>query len=77
MSTLDGLDVLLSELDHDAPFPVRELGAPRGRQGSARDKVVVPEGWLDDTDGLGTDLPTPSWVSPAADSANTVARRAP
>ncbi len=56
VSTLDGLDVLLSKLDHAAPFPVRELGAPRGRQGSARDKIVVPEGWLDDTDGLGTDL---------------------
>jgi len=56
VATLDELDVLLSKLDHDAPFPVRELGAPRGRQGSARDKVVLPEGWLDDTDGLGTDL---------------------
>ena len=30
-----------------------ELGAPRGRQGSPRAKVVLPEGWLDDTDGRG------------------------
>jgi hypothetical protein len=26
------------------------LGTPRGRQGSPR-RVVLPEGWLDDTDG--------------------------
>jgi len=56
VSTLSGLDDLLAQLEHSAPFPVRELGAPRGRQGSARDKVVLPEGWLDDTDGCGTDL---------------------
>ena len=33
-----------------------ELGAPRGRQGSPRDKVVLPEGWLEDTDGTGCAL---------------------
>ena len=38
-------------LDPHEPFPVSELGAPRGRQGSPRRKVVLPEGWLDDTDG--------------------------
>lgn len=51
--TLADLDALLAELDHAEPFPVSELGAPRGRQGSPRDKVVLPEGWLDDTDGIG------------------------
>jgi hypothetical protein len=30
---------------------VAELGTPRGRQGSPRERVVLPEGWLDDTDG--------------------------
>ena len=29
-----------------------ELGSPRGRQGSPRARVALPEGWLDDTDGL-------------------------
>jgi hypothetical protein len=31
---------------------VATLGTPRGRQGSPR-RVVLPEGWLDDTDGTG------------------------
>jgi tRNA-dihydrouridine synthase len=51
VDSLAALDVLLSELDPDEPFPVAELGAPRGRQGSPRERVVLPEGWLDDTDG--------------------------
>src|SRR3954465_13619018 len=42
---------LLDELDPEEPFPVSELGAPRGRQGSPRERVVLPQGWLDDTDG--------------------------
>ncbi|MFB9314989.1 tRNA dihydrouridine synthase DusB [Nocardioides plantarum] len=51
VSTLADLDVLLADLDPDEPFPVAELGTPRGRQGSPRERVVLPEGWLDDTDG--------------------------
>ncbi|HET8663242.1 MAG TPA: tRNA dihydrouridine synthase DusB [Nocardioides sp.] len=51
VDSLAALDVLLADLDPDEPFPVSELGAPRGRQGSPRERVVVPEGWLDDTDG--------------------------
>ena len=47
VTTLADLDVLLAELDPDEPFPVAELGRPRGRQGSPR-RVVLPEGWLDD-----------------------------
>jgi len=50
VTTLDSLDDLLSRLDPSEPFPVAELGTPRGRQGSPR-RVALPEGWLDDTDG--------------------------
>jgi nifR3 family TIM-barrel protein len=56
VESLAQLDELLAQLDPDVPFPVAELGAPRGRQGSPRDHVVLPEGWLNDTDGLTADL---------------------
>ena len=52
VSSLAALDELLSRLDPDEPFPVAALGTPRGRQGSPR-RVVLPQGWLDDTDGAG------------------------
>ena len=55
VSTLDELDDLLCGLDTDQPFPVDELGRPRGRQGSPR-RVALPQGWLDDTDGRRLDL---------------------
>jgi nifR3 family TIM-barrel protein len=50
VSTLADLDRLVEGLDPAEPFPVAELGTPRGRRGSPR-RVVLPEGWLDDTDG--------------------------
>ena len=53
VSSLAELDTLLSELDPDETFPTTVLGAPRGRQGSPRKRVVLPDGWLDDTDGRG------------------------
>ena len=53
VDSLASLDALLAELDPDEPFPVLELGTPRGRQGSPRTKVALPEGWLDDADGSG------------------------
>jgi nifR3 family TIM-barrel protein len=56
VTTLAELDVLLDELDPSEPFPVAELGTPRGRQGSPRSRIVLPEGWLDDTDGSGARL---------------------
>jgi nifR3 family TIM-barrel protein len=56
VSTLSGLDRLTSGLDPSAPFPVQELGTPRGRQGSPR-RVVLPEGWLADDDGAGCAAP--------------------
>ena len=51
VDSLPRLDALLDQLEPDEPFPVAELGAPRGRQGSPR-KVALPDGWLacrDDT----------------------------
>ena len=46
ISSLAALDNLLAELDPAEPYPVAELGTPRGRQGSPK-RVSVPEGWLD------------------------------
>jgi len=54
VSSLAALDGLLAQLDPTAPYPVSELGSPRGRQGSPRRRVALPEGWLDDADGSGT-----------------------
>lgn len=56
VDSLVTLDDLLAGLDDDAPFPERELGTPRGRQGAPRKRVVLPDGWLDDTDGRGSHL---------------------
>ncbi|HEX5560748.1 MAG TPA: tRNA dihydrouridine synthase DusB [Nocardioidaceae bacterium] len=56
VTSLDELDELLSRLDGEEPFPVAVLGTPRGRQGSPR-RVVLPEGWLADTDGTGCVVP--------------------
>ncbi len=51
VDSLVALDQLLAGLDHSEPFPTSELGAPRGRQGSPRNRVILPQGWLDDEDG--------------------------
>ena len=51
--SLSGLDALVAQLEPEAPFPVLELGSPRGRQGGPRKSVALPEGWLADTDGTG------------------------
>lgn len=56
VDSLATLDAMLAEQDPDEPFPVAELGAPRGRQGSPRARVALPEGWLADTDGRGSHL---------------------
>lgn len=56
VDSLASLDRLLAELDPDEPFPVGELGSPRGRQGAPRSRVVLPEGWLDDADGSDCEL---------------------
>ncbi|MBC7632725.1 tRNA dihydrouridine synthase DusB [Aeromicrobium sp.] len=46
VSSFAALDALLGRLDPTEPYPVAELGTPRGRQGTPR-KVSVPDGWLD------------------------------
>jgi hypothetical protein len=51
VDSLMTLDVLLSHLDPCEPFPVEELGSPRGRQGGPR-KVALPDGWLSQRDDL-------------------------
>jgi len=45
VSSLAGLDALLDDLDPSEPYPTRELGSPRGRQGSPK-RVALPQGWL-------------------------------
>ena len=47
VSSLADLDAQLARLDPAQPFPVAELGAPRGRQGTPRERVTCPYGWLD------------------------------
>jgi nifR3 family TIM-barrel protein len=56
VSSFEELDAQLEQLDASAPFPSSELGAPRGRQGTPRDKVVLPYGWLDSTELGDADL---------------------
>ena len=56
VSTLLELDRLLGQLDPNVPFPTGELGLPRGRQGAPRDKVALPDGWLNDSSGRDLDL---------------------
>jgi nifR3 family TIM-barrel protein len=46
VSSYAQLDELLARLDPTEPYPVDELGTPRGRQGTPK-KVYVPDGWLD------------------------------
>ncbi len=49
ISSLSEMDDLLATLDPTEPFPVAELGRPRGRS-SAPGKVALPAGWLADRD---------------------------
>ncbi len=46
VSSLAALDELLADLDPAEPYPVAELGTPRGRQGSPK-AVALPDRWLD------------------------------
>ena len=60
VSRLAELDAWLDGLDRAATFPAAALGAPRGRQGSPRSRVALPEHWLDDRD-------MPAWDDLAED----------
>jgi len=55
VSSLADLDDVIGRLDPALAYPDTEIAAPRGRRGSPK-RVVLPEGWLDDTDGTGLDL---------------------
>jgi hypothetical protein len=55
VSSLADLDRVIARLEPTLAYPDDEIAAPRGRQGSPK-RVVLPEGWLDDTDGIGLDL---------------------
>ncbi|GAA2514575.1 tRNA dihydrouridine synthase DusB [Pilimelia columellifera subsp. columellifera] len=48
-SSLAELDDLLARLDPSEPFPMANVGQPRGRTNSPA-RVVLPHGWLDDRD---------------------------
>jgi nifR3 family TIM-barrel protein len=50
ISSFAELDEHLGQLDPSVPFPQAELGAPRGRQGTPRERVILPYGWLDSTE---------------------------
>ena len=54
VASLAEMDALLERLDAGEAFPAVVLGAPRGRQGSPR-RVVLPDGWLTDREGLHVD----------------------
>ena len=56
VSSLAELDAHLARLDPDVPYPVAELGTPRGRQGTPRERVTVPQGWLESREIGGADL---------------------
>jgi nifR3 family TIM-barrel protein len=56
VSSFEDLDAALAQLDGSQPFPTTELGQPRGRQGAPKNRVALPEGWLDDTSGCDLDL---------------------
>jgi nifR3 family TIM-barrel protein len=51
VGSLANLDRLIGELPADQPYPVEMAAQPRGRTTSPR-RVTLPEGWLDDRDGL-------------------------
>ncbi len=49
VTTLAALRDVLASVPHDDPFPPAAMRVPRGKS-SGRQRVVLPEGWLDDRD---------------------------
>jgi len=62
VDTLAALDTLLDTLDPDEPYPVDELGTPRGRQGAPK-RVALPDGWLADREIAAVDTAAESGIS--------------
>jgi len=62
VDTLAALDTLLDTLDPDEPYPVEELGTPRGRQGAPK-RVALPDGWLADREVAAVDAAAESGIS--------------
>ncbi|HKE71298.1 MAG TPA: tRNA dihydrouridine synthase DusB [Nocardioidaceae bacterium] len=62
VSSLDDLDRLLGDLDPAEPYPLAELGKPRGRQGAPR-RVALPQGWLADQKGTRVDADAECGIS--------------
>lgn len=63
VSSYADLDALLADLDPLEPYPVDQLGVPRGRQGNPK-RVVLPDGWLDSRELVGA-------MDPAAEDATS------
>jgi nifR3 family TIM-barrel protein len=63
ISSYAALDDLLGRLDPTEPYPLDQLGVPRGRQGSPR-RVVLPDGWLETRELIGA-------LDPAAEDATS------
>ena len=49
IDTLRDLEKILAETDPNEPFPPLAMRVPRGKSGG-RQKVALPEGYLDDLD---------------------------
>ncbi|HJR90678.1 MAG TPA: tRNA dihydrouridine synthase DusB [Aeromicrobium sp.] len=63
VSSYAALDKLLSTLDPTEPYPIDQLGVPRGRQGSPK-RVILPDGWLQTRELVGA-------LDPAAEDATS------
>jgi nifR3 family TIM-barrel protein len=63
VTTLGELDAILAGVDRGLPFPPEAMRVPRGKTGG-RQKVALPEGYLDDLD----DATPPGPEAEAADS---------
>ena len=63
ISSYASLDALLGRLDPTEPYPLDQLGVPRGRQGSPK-RVVLPDGWLQTRELVGA-------LDPAAEDATS------
>ena len=46
VESIEQMDEILSKLDGELPYPGKEAEGPRGRQGNAKKKCVLPENWL-------------------------------